>query len=96
MAVPRPMVRIRYCTQCRWMMRAGWMAQELLITFEADLEEVAIGPGRQGQFDIWLDDELIFSRKRVGRFPELKEVKQLIRDRIDPTRDLGHSDRPTS
>jgi len=75
------------------MMRAGWMAQELLVTFEGDLEEVAIGPGRQGQFDIWLGEELIFSRKRVGRFPEMKEVKQLIRDRIDPERHLGHSDR---
>ena len=89
----KPQVRIRYCTKCRWMMRAGWMAQELLVTFEETLDEVAIGPGRQGQFDVWVDDQLIFSRKREGRFPELKEIKQLLRDKIDPSRDLGHSDR---
>ena len=35
---------IEYCTQCRWMLRAAWMAQELLSTFESDLAEVA--PGR--------------------------------------------------
>jgi selenoprotein W-related protein len=26
--------------------------------------------------------------------PELKELKQRLRDRIAPGRDLGHSDRP--
>lgn len=87
-----PVVRIRYCTKCRWMMRAGWTAQELLTTFADELEEVAFGPGRQGQFDVWCNDELIFSRKREGRFPEMKELKQLIRDVIAPEKGLGHSD----
>ncbi len=25
----RPRIEIEYCTQCRWLLRAGWMAQEL-------------------------------------------------------------------
>ena len=75
------------------MMRAGWTAQELLTTFELELTEVALGPGRQGQFDVWLNDELIWCRKREGGFPELKVLKQRIRDRIAPDRDLGHSDK---
>jgi len=33
------------------------------------------------------------SRKERGRFPEIAELKQLVRDRIAPGRDLGHSDR---
>lgn len=86
-------VEIKYCTQCRWLMRAAWMAQELLTTFEADLGEVALQPGTGGIFDVSLDGELIYSRKAEGRFPESKELKQLIRDHIDPERDLGHSDR---
>lgn len=85
-------VRIRYCTKCRWMMRAGWTAQELLTTFADELTEVAFGPGRQGQFDVWLNEQLIWSRKREGGFPELKVLKQRIRDVIDPERSLGHSD----
>ena len=86
-------VEISYCTQCRWMLRAAWLAQELLTTFEEDLTSVALKPGTGGVFDIVLDGKLIYSRKTEGRFPEAKEVKQLIRDCIDPNRDLGHSDR---
>jgi len=76
------------------MLRAAWLAQELLTTFEEDLTSVALKPGTGGVFDIALDGKLIYSRKTEGRFPEAKEVKQLIRDCIDPNRDLGHSDRP--
>lgn len=86
-------VEISYCTQCRWLLRAAWLAQELLTTFEQDLYSVALRPGTGGIFEITLNGRLIFSRKEAGRFPEAKEVKQLIRDHIDPTRDLGHSDR---
>ncbi|MEK6476049.1 SelT/SelW/SelH family protein [Catalinimonas sp. 4WD22] len=88
-----PRVEINYCTQCRWLLRAAWIAQELLTTFESELGEVALQPGTGGIFDVKLDGELIYSRKAEGRFPESKELKQLIRDRIDPDRDLGHSDR---
>ncbi len=86
-------VEISYCTQCRWLLRAAWLAQELLTTFEQDLHSVALKPGTGGIFEIYLNGTRIFSRKEAGRFPEAKEVKQLIRDVIDPERDLGHSDR---
>ena len=86
-------VSITYCTQCRWLLRAAWMAQELLSTFGTDLEEVALRPGTGGIFEVHLNGELLYSRKEKGRFPESKELKQLVRDHIDPTRDLGHSDR---
>ena len=71
------------------------MAQELLTTFEGGLGEVALVPGTGGVFDVILDGELIYSRKVEGRFPESKELKQLIRDRILPDKPLGHSDRTT-
>ncbi len=32
-----PKVEITYCTQCRWLLRAAWTAQELLTTFESEL-----------------------------------------------------------
>lgn len=85
-------ILIRYCAGCRWLTRASWMSQELLISFAEELDQVAIGPGDRGQFDIWLNDELLWQRKRDGGFPELKQLKQLIRDRIAPQRSLGHSD----
>jgi selenoprotein W-related protein len=91
-----PRLEIEYCTQCRWLLRAGWTAQELLTTFVDDLKEVALVPGKGGVFDVRLDGETIWSRAELHRFPELPELKQLIRDRIDPERSLGHSDRKTA
>ncbi len=69
------------------------MAQELLSTFSEDLGEVALVPGRGGVFEIRLAGEVIFSRAVEQRFPEAGELKQRVRDRIDPDRDLGHVDR---
>ncbi len=90
-------VEIEYCVGCRWMMRAAWTAQELLTTFEAELSEVALRPGRtSGIFVVRLDGETVFDRAQEGGFPELRVLKQRIRDRVAPERTLGHSDRPTS
>ena len=38
----KPRITITYCTGCNWLLRAGWMAQELLQTFGQDLSEVAL------------------------------------------------------
>jgi selenoprotein W-related protein len=74
------------------MLRAAWMAQELLITFEQDVDSVALAPGDGGVFEVKVDDSLIWSRKEAGRFPDIKELKQLVRDRVAPDKDLGHSE----
>lgn len=89
----RPRLEIEYCTQCRWLLRAAWLAQELLTTFEDELGEVALIPGHGGVLEVRLSGVVLFSRKQQGRFPEAKELKQLIRDHVAPGRDLGHSDR---
>lgn len=86
-------VEIVYCTQCRWLLRAAWLAQELLTTFEQELAEVALKPGTGGVFEVRVNDELVWSRAAEGRFPEAKELKQRVRDRVAPGRDLGHSER---
>ncbi|CAB4387614.1 hypothetical protein RhiirA5_502786 [Rhizophagus irregularis] len=92
-AKPRlPRVSIEYCVQCRWVLRAGWMAQELLITFSTLLGEVALIPGSSAVFKVHVDGELIWDRKQAGRFPEMKELKTLIRNKIAPDMELGHSD----
>lgn len=88
-----PKITITYCTQCQWLLRAGWMAQELLSTFGSDLGEVALVPGTGGIFTIGYDEHLLWDRRRDGGFPEAKVLKQRVRDRLDPGRDLGHNDR---
>jgi 3-hydroxyisobutyrate dehydrogenase len=89
----KPLITILYCTQCNWLLRAAWMAQELLQTFGDQLGQVGLIPGTGGVFEIRLDDALIWERKRDGGFPGPKELKQRVRDVIDPDRDLGHLDR---
>jgi selenoprotein W-related protein len=86
-------ITITYCTQCNWLLRAGWMAQELLSTFGTDLASVTLVPGTGGVFEINCNEEIIWERKRDGGFPDVKTLKQRVRDRIDPDRDLGHIDR---
>src|ERR1700726_1252092 len=70
-----PMIEITYCRLCGWGLRAGWMAQELLTTFAEELGSVTLTPDRTGGvFEVRIDDEVIWSRKERGRFPEIKEI----------------------
>lgn len=92
-AHPRPTISIRYCTQCNWMLRSAWLAQELLSTFAQDLHQVALLPASGGIFEIHVNTVLVWERKRDGGFPEAKVLKQRVRDIVFPERDLGHSDR---
>ena len=89
----RPRIAITYCTQCNWLLRSAWMAQELLSTFGMDLGAVTLIPATGGAFSITVDDATIWERKRDGGFPDVKALKQRVRNRLDPQRDLGHIDR---
>ena len=92
--MPAHTITIRYCTLCNWMLRAGWMAQELLSTFGTDLAGgVTLIPDTGGIFQIHCNGTLIWDRKTDGGFPDAKVLKQRVRDQIDPTRNLGHIDR---
>ena len=91
--VSKPRIEIRYCTLCRWMLRAAWLAQELLSTFDSDLGEVALVPASKGEFKILVNGIQVWDRVADEGFPEAKEIKQRVRDIIAPQRDLGHSDR---
>lgn len=89
----RPRIEIHYCTGCNWLLRAGWIAQELLQTFGTDLAEVALVPGQGGIYRISVDGHTIWDRKADGGFPSAAQIKQRLRDVIAPERDLGHVDR---
>ena len=89
-----PSVEITYCRLCGWGLRAAWMAQELLATFADELGSVTLTPDTTGGvFEVRLDGKLVWSRKGKGRFPDIKELKQLVRDHVAPDRSLGHVDR---
>ena len=91
--IHQPRVQIHYCTQCRWLLRAAWYAQELLTTFETELGEVALVPAPAAFSRCTSTLTQIWSRAEQGRFPDIKELKQLVRDQVAPERNLGHTDR---
>lgn len=90
----KPTITITYCTGCRWLLRASWNAQELLTTFEKELAAVTLVPSSDtgGTYTVTIDQTTIWDRKQQGRFPEMKELKQHIRNHIAPNKPLGHSD----
>ena len=89
----KPIIIIEYCPKCGWLLRSAYMAQEILTTFVDDVRSVTLKPSETGgRFTIFLNDKIIFDRKEEGHFPEIKKLKQLIRDIINPEKDLGHSD----
>ena len=96
MVPTKPHIAIAYCYECHWLLRALWMAGEILSTFQDDIAEVALLPSRGGRFRVEVDGAVIWDRKRDGGFPDIKNLKQLIRDRVAPGRDLGHVDRPAT
>ncbi|MCB2129335.1 MAG: SelT/SelW/SelH family protein [Rhodobacteraceae bacterium] len=87
-----PVVVIRYCTQCNWLLRSGWMAQELLASFAAELGGVTLAPATGGTFDIRIGEALIWERVRDGGFPDIRELKRRVRDVVAPERNLGHTE----
>lgn len=68
------------------------MAQELLTTFEQEIVEVPLSPATGGVFEVRVDSELVWSRKEKGRFPDIKELKNILRDIAAPNKDLGHGE----
>ncbi|MBC7422612.1 MAG: SelT/SelW/SelH family protein [Ferruginibacter sp.] len=90
----KPAITIEYCPKCHWLLRAAYMAQELLTTFEGDLQGVTLQPSEVGgQYIIYIDGKIIFDRKVFGGFAEIKDLKQLVRDVVSPQKSLGHSDK---
>ena len=87
-------ITITYCAKCRWLLRASWMAQEILSTFEEEVNALTLKPGSSGQFDVEANGQTIWSRATDGGFPDIKELKQRVRNVIAPERDLGHLESP--
>lgn len=85
-------IKIIYCTQCRWLLRATWMSQELLTTFSEEIDELTLIPGTGGIFEVYANNQRIWSRKDMNGFPEITILKQLVRDVIAPDKSLGHID----
>lgn len=90
----KPTITITYCPKCGWLLRASYMASELLTTFAEELNGILLKPAEAaGEFRIFVDGELLVDRKADSGFPEIVALKRLVRDRVAPHKPLGHTDR---
>ena len=42
------------------------------------------------------DETMLWDREEQGHFPQPKELKQMIQDKVAPSKELGHSDTTTT
>ena len=90
----KPLITIEYCPNCGWLLRAAYMAQEFLTTFADELSGVTLKPSETGgHYSIKVDNDVVFDRKDHDGFVEIKELKQMVRDKVSPEKSLGHSDK---
>ncbi|MCY0860586.1 MAG: Rdx family protein [Sulfolobaceae archaeon] len=73
-------VKIVYCRPCKYMDRALDLARDILNYFEE--ANVELVQGDRGIFDVYINDELIFSRYIAKRFPEHQEILKEIGNRL--------------
>ena len=93
MVMEKPKIEIEYCTKCRWLLRASWISQELLSTFVNEIGAIILIPSNiSGIFEIRCGRDLIWARDKTKGIPEIKGLKQKVRDLISPGKDLGHID----
>jgi selenoprotein W-related protein len=93
----KPTITIEYCPKCNWLLRSAYMAQEFLTTFADDIAAVTLKPSEtSGRFSIFVNELQAFDRKEHGGFPEISFLKQLIRDQVNPEKNLGHADKKKS
>ena len=89
----KPQIEIEYCIKCKWLLRATWIAQELLSTFCDEIGSINIVPSNvAGIFEIRIGRNIIWERSKKKGMPAIKELKQLVRDYIAPGKKLGHID----
>ena len=89
----KPQIEIEYCTKCKWLLRASWISQELLSTFSDEIGGITLIPSNiAGIFEIRYGREIIWERGKKKGMPEIKKLKQIVRDLVAPNKDLGHID----
>jgi selenoprotein W-related protein len=76
-------VEIEYCQRCNFLPRATWIAQELLHTYGDFVAGLTLVPAHGGTLIVRVDGEQMFSNKESGRFPEIRELKELLNERLE-------------
>jgi len=58
------------------------LTDELLTAFELETTQLALVPSDGGKFEVTVDGDLLYSKKRSGRHAEPGEVVELVRQHV--------------
>ena len=59
------------------------MADELLKAFEADVKSLTLIPSSGGVFEVMVNNDLVFSKKKLARHAQPDEIAPLVKAKID-------------
>ena len=75
-------VKVEYCISWGYIARAVALTRNVLKEHEDKVAGFTLVPSHGGVFEISLNDELLFSKKELDRYPEKDEVEDMIREKI--------------
>ena len=65
------------------MQRATWTAAEILSDYQHDVDAFELQMGDGGDFEFTIDDQLIYSKRDTGEYPDIKVLKQAVVDALE-------------
>lgn len=75
-------IRIEYCTAWGYLAKAVSLTDEILGKYKNAITKLELIPSTGGVYEFTFNDELIFSKKELNRYPEDGEIIKLIDERI--------------
>ena len=73
---------IEYCTSWAYLGRAVALARTILTEHTNNVSELKLIPSEGGVLEVTLNDELVWSKKELDRYPEKGEVEEIIKEKI--------------
>ena len=78
----KPIIFIEYCTSWGYVDKAVGLAANILKMHKNNITSVNIMPSDGGVFEVSMDEEKIFSKKELNRFPEHLEVEKILSQQL--------------
>lgn len=75
-------ITIEYCTSWGYVAKAVGLSESLLKKYKNQISSLNIIPSSGGVFEVNLDNELLFSKKELGRFPEVNEIEKALQGKL--------------
>ncbi|MEX2235978.1 MAG: Rdx family protein [Dehalococcoidia bacterium] len=81
-------VKIEYCTMCMDLPAALKLADDILKDYQWDLDGLMLEPGGKAVFEVYHNDEKVFSKIDLDRYPTYDEIKTILTERVGPPADI--------